>query len=461
MTIHILHPGKPASAECAFVTAYLGHARDLPDRLAAYLEANPENPRAPAVKAIILVTLARSELLPTARDCAAEAQRRLSAGPLSLADAAFVEAAQQASLGLWRQAIRALDRASFLDPEDALPVKMAHALRFMLGDAQGMLAAIEDSLARMSLTNPHRGFLLGCKAFALEETGHYLRAEQVGREALSLRPDDAWGLHAVSHVHEMTGRVREGIDWIASHDSTIRGANNFAGHLYWHLALFHLEQNNAAEALALYDAEIRREPTDDFRDIANAASLLMRLELEGHAVGNRWEELADKAEARMGDRTLLFADLHYALALMGAGRRGKAIRFARAIRDHRPGPFAQEAAWDLAGQRLGAGLAAFLEGDAGRAFEHLAPLARPAQSIGGSHAQRDILEQITVEAGLRAGADHAVRQRLLARLAGRGGHNRFAETRLARLAQRRKPDRGVLGLISALTLARDPAAHHA
>lgn len=452
---------KPHPAETAFVAGYLGHARDLPDRLAAYLAAHPEDPRAPAVKAIILVTLARAELLPMARESAAEAHKRLMANTFSLRDAAFVEAAQQASLGLWREAIRALDRASFLDPEDALPVKMGHALRFMLGDAAGMLSAVEESLSRMSLSNPHRGFLLGCKAFALEENGHYGRAETAGREGLSLRPDDAWGLHAVSHVHEMTGRVNEGIEWIEGHQETIRGANNFAGHLYWHLALFHLEQDNAAKALALYDAEVRRERTDDFRDIANAASLLMRLELDGHPVGSRWEELADLAEKRMSDRILLFADLHYALALMGAGRKTKALQFARTIRDHRPGPFAQEAVWDAAGQRLGAGLAAFLEGDAQNAFEMLAPLSRPAQCLGGSHAQRDIIEQITVEAGLRAGAEQAVRSRLLTRLSSRGGHNRFAETRLARLLNRRSPGRGVLGLIAALTHGRDPAAHHA
>jgi tetratricopeptide (TPR) repeat protein len=462
MMIDATNPeARAGTAESRFVTACLGHARDLPDRLADYLAASPDHPRPHAVKAIILVTLARAELLPLARDCAAEAQKRLQAGGFLPGDAAFVEAAQQASLGLWREAIRALDRASLLDPDDALPVKMAHGLRFMLGDARGMLTAIEESLARMGLSNPHRGFLMGCKAFALEETGQYLRAEIAGREALALRPDDAWGLHAVSHVHEMTGRVRDGIDWIEAHAATIRGANNFAGHLYWHLALFHLEQDNAAAALALYDAEIRRERTDDFRDIANAASLLMRLELMGHAVGQRWEELADKAEARMGDRVLLFADLHYALALMGAGRKAKALQFARSIRDHRPVPFAQEAAWITAGQRMGAGLSAFIEGDAAVAFEALAPLAGPARSLGGSHAQRDILEQITIEAGLRAGADQAVQKRLLARLALRGGQNRFAETRLARLTHRQKPGRGVLALLSALTLGRNPAAHHA
>ena len=114
---------------------------------------------------------------------------------------------------------------------------------------------------------------------------------------LRVEPRDAWGLHAVSHVHEMTGRTEDGIRWIeGQRDRGFRHCNNFGGHLFWHLALFKLERGAVAEVFELYDRKIRHDKTDDFRDIANGASLLMRLELDGHAVGTRWEELADKAE---------------------------------------------------------------------------------------------------------------------------------------------------------------------
>ncbi|MBL4928920.1 hypothetical protein [Fuscibacter oryzae] len=81
----------------------------------------------------------------------------------------------------------------------------------------------------------------------------------------------------------------------------------------------HLDLGNAKAALALYDRDIRTEKTDDYRDIANAASLLSRLELEGAPVGNRWDELAHLAETRATDGCLAFADLHYMLALCGGG----------------------------------------------------------------------------------------------------------------------------------------------
>ena len=44
------------------------------------------------------------------------------------------------------------------------------------------------------------GYLLGCHAFTLEETGEYARAEKTGLEGLKYAADDAWGLHAVAHV---------------------------------------------------------------------------------------------------------------------------------------------------------------------------------------------------------------------------------------------------------------------
>lgn len=448
-------------AEEAFVTAYLSHARDVPQRLSDWLVADPSNPRAPATKAILLTTLARSELGPAAIEAAGQANQLLEQHAFSLADSAFVSAARDASAGLWHEAIRALDLVSRLDPSDTLAIKMAYAIRFMLGDATGMLSSMRLALSKLPKEHPHLGFLLGCLSFALEENGDYVGAERAGMEAMMLRPDDAWGLHAVSHVHEMTGRVEDGIRWIEGHEPLIRASNNFGGHLFWHLALFHLENGEIEKALALYDREVRREQTDDFRDIANAASLLMRIELAGQDVGRRWDEIADKAEARLEDRTLIFADLHYILALMGAGREGKALRFAHALETLPPRTYAQEQAWRLAGKEIGAGLSALLTGDAQQAHTVLTRLRRPAQLIGGSHAQRDILEQLTIEAGIRAGAHASVRRDLKARLAARGGHNLFAESRLGRLVEQASPSRGVLSLVASLAHGRDPAAHHA
>uniref|UniRef100_UPI0019547FED hypothetical protein n=1 Tax=Enterobacter hormaechei TaxID=158836 RepID=UPI0019547FED len=85
-------------------------------------------------------------------------------------------------------------------PRDLLAFKLSHALRFMGGDRAGMLAASTRFERRWSAATPGFGFVLGCHAFAIEETGDYATAERLGRRAVEIEPDDAWGIHAVSHV---------------------------------------------------------------------------------------------------------------------------------------------------------------------------------------------------------------------------------------------------------------------
>ena len=88
---------------------------------------------------------------------------------------------------------------------------------------------------------PDYGFVLGCHAFGLEETGDYEAAERAGREAVERNPADIWAAHAVQHVFEMTGRPRDGIAWTEQLEANWRGCNNFAYHALWHRCLFLLE----------------------------------------------------------------------------------------------------------------------------------------------------------------------------------------------------------------------------
>jgi tetratricopeptide (TPR) repeat protein len=336
-------------------------------------------------------------------------------------------------------AVAAMEEVLRDHPQDTLSAKASHAIRFILGDAPGMRRSIERVLGAHGPDHACRGYALGCHAFALEETGAYSRAEAAGRAGLELAADDAWGLHAVAHVFDMTALPDLGIALIETNAGAWGHCNNFRYHVWWHKALLHLDRGEEDVALDLYDSQIRADRTDDYRDISNATSLLLRLELEGAAVGNRWEELADLAERRTGDGCLVFADLHYMLALTGAGRpeaqQAMRDRFARdaARSGDMPRRYAQPglAALD--------GLNAFAEGHYDAAFRALAAARPDMQSIGGSHAQRDVFERITIDAGLRAGwydRTEAILQERLARCGGKA--DRFARLRLAQLDSARR-----------------------
>lgn len=420
------------------IRAFLAHGTATPTHLGAVLSGAPGFAMGFAAKGLFSLMMGRKELNGVAREAGQAAVAALAASGGSTRERLWVRALGEWLGGRPSGAVAAMERVLVDHPTDTLSAKVSHAIRFILGDGTGMRASIENVL------DAHKGhvlegYALGCHAFTLEETGDYDAAEATGLRGLELAGDDAWGLHAVAHVYDMTARPDRGITLIETNAAAWDHCNNFRYHVWWHKALLHLDRGELDVALALYDQQIRADKTDDYRDIANATSLLMRLELEGLAVGDRWVELADLAQNRTEDGCVVFADLHYMMALAAVGRDTAVdrmvTRFATdaARQGEMPARFADP------GKAALGGLNAFAEGRYAEAFGHLAA-ARPAmQTIGGSHAQRDVFERITIDAGLRAGQLDAVETILEDRIARRAGAvDRFAAKRLHSIADARR-----------------------
>jgi tetratricopeptide (TPR) repeat protein len=414
------------------VENFLSHDRDTPISLSETLEADENIALAWCAKGLFTTLLARAELSAPALEALARAERSVRLRGATAREHRYLEALRCATRGSFTGAIAELEAVLDAHPRDSLAAKLSHALRFLLGDARGMRHSIERVVARAGLDHPHLGYLLGCFAFALEETGAHRDAERIGRRALERAPRDAWGLHAVVHVQEMTGRPADGARLLASRMGSFEHCNNFGGHLFWHLALFHLEFGDLDGALRLYDERVRSEKTDDFRDVANAASLLTRLEIDGANVGSRWQELKEIAERRIADRSLVFASLHYALALVGAGRCDIARLVAAGLGEG-PNPGDQEMIARGIGVRATEALIAFGEHRYGDAARELLALRPRLRQIGGSNAQRDLFEQMLIEACVREGMNQQAALLLSERIVVRGA-NRFAEERIARYA---------------------------
>jgi len=415
----------------------LAHAAKTGPDLADVLAVHPGFALGHAVRGLSCLLLARAEMVAAARTAHGAARTALADHGATPREAAFVHA-----LGDWLDGrpTRAAARLQIvLDhyPHDALAMKLLQALHFVMGRPQAMRASVEGVLGAWT-DHPARGYLLGCHAFTLEETGDFAAAERTGRMAVALAPDDAWGLHAVAHVYDTTGQARAGLDWLASHEGAWEHCNNFRYHVWWHRALLHLDLGQSDMALAQYDAEIRVDRTDDYRDIANAASLLARLELDGVDVGQRWEELAELAEARSGDGCLAFADLHYMLALCCSGRDKAATRMIARMEADRRNQDEAERIIAQPGRDMARGLQAFARGDYALAWVHLRAGRAQLQAIGGSHAQRDVFDRIAIESALRCGAMSAAEDLLRDRARRRGGWvDRFARTRQAAIGHAR------------------------
>jgi hypothetical protein len=269
------------------------------------------------------------------------------------------------------------------------------------------------------------GAILACRCFALEEAGHYLEAEHAGRAAIRLDRSDLWAAHGVAHVPEMTGRRRQGIAWVEALQALWDGGNNLKFHLWWHQAMYHLELGDVPRVLDLYDSGFRdfaspltRAAPDLYIDVQNAASMLFRLGRYGVDVGDRWVELADKAEARIGDCQSAFTLPHWMMALAATGRDRAAEAMLAGMRDFGRGatPLAalvRDVAVPVTQAALSNG-----QGRHADAVAAMRPVLGEMYRLGGSHAQQDVLEQLFLDSALKAGAEGDVRL-VMERVAGR------------------------------------------
>lgn len=395
---------RSAIASAAFERAQRALAAHRPQtgaEIAATLAADPHHAAALALKGFGQVLLARCELAAEAKATVSSARAALdrSGNGGTPDERALVESATLAADGNLSTAADALDRAFRDRPATLLPFKLAHQLRFMAGDRAGMLRASTAMLRDWDETAPGAGFLIGCHAFALEEHGRYEEAEAAGRFAVEIEPEDAWGLHAVSHVYEMRGEPESGIDWLEGTRPAWSGCNNFAFHVAWHLALHYLERGDHARVLDLYDRDVRPSQTDDFRDVSNAVSLLWRLDLHGIDVGDRWSALTTVLEHRQNDATLVFASLHTLAGLLAVGRRGAADAVLSALQARAQGVDEQA----LVARRVGLPVARFMLRRSRSHAEGFASLVKQLLAIGGSNAQRDFLVLWLMHEAARSG----------------------------------------------------------
>ena len=122
---------------------------------------------------------------------------------------------------------------------------------------------------------PGVGFVKGMVAFGYEESGDYAQAERFGREAMAANENDLWSLHAVAHVLEMQCRHGEGRDLLNYPFGTWDDRTPFKDHLWWHSALFALEEGDIANACwSSMTGKCGLTRTAFYLDVQNAASLL-------------------------------------------------------------------------------------------------------------------------------------------------------------------------------------------
>jgi tetratricopeptide (TPR) repeat protein len=415
---------RPAALFQRALTEYQAYTGDPVATIDEALAFAPDFVLGHTFRALVLATFGERRFTESARVSVATAEALRPRA--SDHERALIAAARAVVGGDWDRACAILDRALVDQPRDVLALQTAHLLDFFRGDALNLRNRIARVLPHWSERVPGYSYVLGMYAFGLEECNQYPEAEATARRALDLEPKDGWAVHAATHVMEMQGRIDEGIAWLTSREADWAPGNTFAFHNYWHLALFHLDQERPADALAIYDGVLHREPPDPAMLLIDATALLWRLHLDGVDLGSRADALADNWAGRLEVERGYYAfnDAHAMMAFAMAGREVEAARLVDDLEWTIARATGVNRAMTLeVGRPVCAALHAFGRGDHARAIEELVAARDGAWRFGGSHAQRDVLTLTLIEAALRGGqpaiARHYLGERLTSKPASR------------------------------------------
>ena len=377
---------------------------------------SPEMPMALIAKAWILALPLDPKLAIMARGLA-ERARSLS---MNQRERALLGALDLALSSKRRACITALDAHLIDHPRDIFAHYVGLFGDTLLGRAPLVCARVERAMPFWSADTPGFAVLRTIYAFGLEEAGNYARAEDESRAAIVLEPHLYFAHHTVAHCMEMTGRPDAGVAWGKEREGFWASAESGAqGHIWWHTAMFHLELEQFGDALKLYDGPLLRTIRPVGFSLSDPAALLWRLDSLGCDVGRRWQELLPRWEGHADGRGMVFTDMHATMTELRSDNEALAEARLAAMRQTAVGAGEAAAMYREVGVPLVEGLLAFHRGDYAACVERLFPLRAEVWRIGGSRAQRDIVDWTLTAAALRAGRKALALGLTYERLAGR------------------------------------------
>jgi hypothetical protein len=239
--------------------------------------------------------------------------------------------------------------------------------------------------------------------WSLTENNEVARGRAMTERAFGLRRANANAAHALLHAMFEDGSVADAdalvTEWVPTYDR----AGILHGHIRWHQALGALEHGDAGRALAIYADVLQPSVTvaPPLNAITDGASLLWRLSAYGHDVPHElWREADASAQRAFPKSSIPFADVHMVL-FAAATRNQTALESRLAVIEQRVAE-GKLAAGPVV-PRICRAMHAFAGEDYHGCVRQLEPVLDEVARIGGSHAQREIIEDTFIVALMRGG----------------------------------------------------------
>ncbi|MBO6893617.1 MAG: tetratricopeptide repeat protein [Roseibium sp.] len=272
-------------------------------------------------------------------------------------------------------------------PSDVMVAQMCTSVFGLIGFS-GLPGREAEQLAYIAALAPHYGdnwWFRAQLAFAQLEVGQLTSAEKNIDLALAANPDSAHSAHIRAHAYYEHDQDEEGLRYLSSWLENYGPAGTLFNHVAWHVGLWSLETGNTDRMWEVIDTQIDPEVSQGppLNILTDATALLFRAELLGLDVPvERWKRVADYALARFPKTGLAFADVHAAIAFARSGDR----EALENVVENAGGP-----AGDLT-RTLATGYREMEDGNWGRAASQFELAMRDHARIGGSNAQRDLID---------------------------------------------------------------------
>ncbi len=286
-------------------------------------------------------------------------------------------------------------------PQDLSTLKIAQYHLFNSADATGMLRVAQSCLK----ANQNRAPVHSMIAFGHEQANEIELARASALNALEIDPNEPWAHHALSHIHLSNGAIKEGRQFLQGVSDSWSELNSFMyTHNWWHMALFHLADGEAEQALSIYDGRCWGVQPEYSQDQIGAISLLARLEIAGVDVGERWQALQPYLVSRIEDVQQPFLTLQYlyGLARLNINEADQLMNNIE-LQASSPAVPQDQALWKQVAIPAAKGVYAHAKADWPLSAKCLGDVRRTLWQVGGSHAQRDLFDQLLLDARIKCG----------------------------------------------------------
>jgi hypothetical protein len=259
-------------------------------------------------------------------------------------------------------------------------------------------------------------WFLNYRGWSHTENGAVPHGRALTQRSHELRRANANAVHALSHAMFEDGSGEEADRLIAGWLPGYGRTGTLHGHIAWHAALAALEHGDTDRALGLYAEHVQPSVSAalPLNVVTDTVSFLWRMRAYGHEVpAALWEAAAAYAAPLYSRAGFPFADVHMAMLDAATGARAAVeTRAADLIALLEAGSLA---AGPVVPAICRAALA-FAEEDYAGCVRLLEPLATEVVRIGGSGAQREIVQDTLLVALMRSGQAGKARALLDSRL---------------------------------------------